>query len=674
MKLRKGFWIYLPVAIFAWITPFTTSAKADVLGEWTYSQSQNCGGYVQVSGSNIILHGPDNGIAGFGQCGGKPHWVKIETIIPSGINTVDFTWAYQTNDGAWYDPPQYAVNGSYVQLTNSNSATGTKSVPVKEGDTFTFRQYSVDTCCQPGHLTISNLSLWNGLVETTTTSTTSTTTTSTTTTTTTTEPPTTTIATTTTSSTTTLPIETTTTTTTTTTTSSTTTTTTTIPDTTTTSSSVPQTTLPQSTTTTSTTLVIPTSTVPYVPPIVEVPTGTTSTTMPEVTIPELIPEETPILIPEEIPTETTDSIPDETYPDTTVDTDQTLPTTLPDYTTIPTSEDLCNGSNATVCPDQTLPSVGENISDAVLTNILDTVFTPDASTEEITAALDTILDADLSTEQFTAVMNAVLADTSDTEQVSEVLVSLLSSNLSAQELTIVMDTVFSAEASVEEMSAIVENLLDSDLSAAELEAVFTAAFDDDLSDAETVALAEEILSSPLNDKEFGTVINAIFDEKVSDEVLTQTFEAILTPELSDSKFAQVVNVLENATITNDQVAQVVDLVISQEGGVSEGQATELAMSAKVLESVSGEQAAAVFDAIVASAVTPEDGLAIVNAVQDAPKAVKKSFEKKLNIYEGVFDTYTAIGSVIPVSGRRVIIAVTTVSFILPAPVVSRRRQ
>lgn len=631
MKLRKGFWIYLPVAIFAWITPFTTSVKADVLGEWTYSQSAACNGSVELVGDAIILHGPD-----YGGCSGAAHWVKIETTIPVDVDTVDFTWAYQTNDGAWYDPPQYAVNGQYVMLTQQNNATGTMSVPVVEGDVFTFRQYSTDSCCQPGHLTISNLSLWNGIAETTTTTTSSTTTT----------------------------LASTTTTTTTTTTAPATTTTTTEPPTSTTSST---TTLPIETTTT-------TTTIPYVSPIIEVPTGTTSTTMPEVTIPEMLPEETPVTIPEEIPTEITNSIPDETYPDTTVDTDQTLPTTLPDYTTIPTSEDLCNGSNATVCPDQTLPSVGEVISDAVLTNILENAFTPDASTEEITAALDTILSADLSTEQFSAVMDAVLADTSDTEQVSEILVSLLSSNLSAQELTIVMDTVFSAEASVEEMSAIVSNLLDSNLSSAELEAVFTAAFDDDLSDAETVALATQILNSPLDDKEFGTVINAIFDEKVSDEVLTQTFAAILTPELSDNKFAEVVNVLENATITNDQVAQVVDLVISQEGGVSEGQATELAMSAKVLESVSGEQAAAVFDAIVASAVTPEDGLAIVNAVQNAPKAVKKSFEKELNVYEGVFDTYTAIGSVIPVSGRRVIIAVTTVSFILPAPVVSRRRS
>ena len=651
MKFRKGFWIYFPVALFAWISP-VTSVKADALGEWTYSQSQNCGGYIEVVNDAITLHGPDNQLAPQGSSCGGAHWVKIETTIPADVDTIDFTWSYQTNDGWVYDPPQYAVNGAYTLITQQNSATGSLSVPVQEGDIFTFRQYSIDTCCQPGHLTISNLSLWNGISQTTTTSSTTTTTSTTTT-----------LASTTT-------ITTTTTTTTTPTTTTPTTTTTEPPTNTTSSTSSTSTTVPEpSTTTTATpTSTTTTSTVPaYVIP--QVPTGTTMPEQIEIPIPATLPEETPILIPEEIPTEITDPTTYETYPDTIVDTDETLP----DYISIPTSEDLCNGPNATVCPDQTLPFVGETVSDTELDNILENTFTSDASTEEITDALDDILSADLSTEQFSTVMDAVLSDTSDTEQVSEVLVSLLSSNLSGEELTIVMDTVFSAEASVEEMGAIVENMLDSDLSSAELEAVFTSAFDGDLSDEETVALAEEILNSPLDDREFSTVINAIFDEKVSDEVLTQTFDAILTPEISDNKFAQVVNVLENATITNDQVAQVVDLVISQEGGVSEEQATELATSAKVLESVSGEQATEVFDAIVASDVTSEDGLAIVDAVQDAPEAVKESFEEELNIYEGVFDTYTAIGSVIPVSGRRVLIAVTTVSFILPAPVVSRRR-
>ena len=157
--------IIIPAICFAL---FARPAKADVLGNWTYSQSGKTGS-VEVVNNSIVLHGPD------GECCG-PNWVKIETTIPAGVNTIDFTWTYQTNDGWWYDPPQYGVNGVYTLLTQQNNSTGTKSVPVHEGDVFTFRQYSTDTCCQPGNLTISNLSLW----EFTTTSTTSTTTTTTT--------------------------------------------------------------------------------------------------------------------------------------------------------------------------------------------------------------------------------------------------------------------------------------------------------------------------------------------------------------------------------------------------------------------------------------------------------------------------------------------------------------
>ena len=160
--MRSSRWlIFVPVAIFALLAQ---PAKADVTGDWTYSQSQACNGSVEVIGTSITLHGPD-----YGGCSGQAHWVKIETTIPADVDTIDFTWTYQTNDGAWYDPPQYGINGVYVQLTQQNSATGSLSIPVQEGDIFTFRQYSTDTCCQPGHLTISNLSLWDGLATTTTT-------------------------------------------------------------------------------------------------------------------------------------------------------------------------------------------------------------------------------------------------------------------------------------------------------------------------------------------------------------------------------------------------------------------------------------------------------------------------------------------------------------------------
>jgi len=168
VNVRSSRWlIFAPLAVFALFPP---AAKADVLGNWTYSQSQDCGGSIEVVDNIITLHGPD-----YNGCSGGAHWVQIETVVPADVNTVDFDWSYQTNDGWVYDPPQYGVNGVYTLITQVNTSSGTLSVPVVEGDIFTFRQYSIDTCCQPGHLSIANLSLW----DTTTTSTTTTTTTST---------------------------------------------------------------------------------------------------------------------------------------------------------------------------------------------------------------------------------------------------------------------------------------------------------------------------------------------------------------------------------------------------------------------------------------------------------------------------------------------------------------
>jgi hypothetical protein len=156
--VRVSRWlIVLPAVV---LSLFAQPVKADLLGDWTYSQSRDCGGSVEVVDNTIILHGADNQVEGFGMCGGQANWVKVETVIPSGVNTVDFTWGYSTNDGWVYDPPQYGINGVYTLITQNNNATGDMSVPVAEGDVFTFRQYSIDTCCQPGHLTISNLSLW----------------------------------------------------------------------------------------------------------------------------------------------------------------------------------------------------------------------------------------------------------------------------------------------------------------------------------------------------------------------------------------------------------------------------------------------------------------------------------------------------------------------------------
>jgi hypothetical protein len=267
--MRSRWLIFVPVAILAL---WSTVVKADALGDWTASQSCLNSGSVEVINNSILINGPDQG-----GCSGAAHWTKIETTIPKGVNSVSFNWSYWTNDSAYYDPPQYAVNGVYTQLTQKNTASGSLTVPVVVGDIFTFRQYSIDTCCAPGHLQISNLSLW----EFTTTSTT----------------PTTTIVTTTVPETTVL---------------ATSTTTTTVPETSTSSTST--TTSTTSTSTTSTTTTTTTSTTTTIPqpqpepeptPPLTTTTEEESTTTTEVTLPE----ETTTTVEEET---TTTEAPEET--------------------------------------------------------------------------------------------------------------------------------------------------------------------------------------------------------------------------------------------------------------------------------------------------------------------------------------------------------------------------
>jgi hypothetical protein len=337
--LRSKWLIFIPVL---WFALFSKPAKAEVLGEWTYSQSCATGS-VEVIEDTIILHGPDGG-----GCQGA-NWVKIVTTIPADVNTIDFTWAYQTYDGAWYDPPQVGVNGVYTQLTNSSNATGSVSISVNEGDIFTFRQYSTDSCCQPGHLTISNLSLWAYITASTTTTTTTTTT----------VPP----------STVPVTVPTTTTvqeTTTTTTTSSTSTTTTTVPQTT--------TSVENSTSTTSTTSTTSSTTTSTSAPQTTTTESTTTTTQPPPS-----PAPTPPQTTQPVPVET--SAPT-TLPETTTSTTSTTVTattttvTLPATTTSTTSTSSLPPATtiAPQSPQTTLPAV---LSDVTPTQALSVALAPE---------------------------------------------------------------------------------------------------------------------------------------------------------------------------------------------------------------------------------------------------------------------------------------------------------
>jgi uncharacterized alkaline shock family protein YloU len=112
----------------------------------------------------------------------------------------------------------------------------------------------------------------------------------------------------------------------------------------------------------------------------------------------------------------------------------------------------------------------------------------------------------------------------------------------------------------------------------------------------------------------------------------------------------------------------VDSII--ENGLSEEQSISIATSGEVLESITGDQATEIFATVPISDISDAEAAALVEAVQDAPVEVKEAFEEEINIFAaGNVDTYVPLGSSIPVSTRRVLIAATALTLtMIPIPV------
>ncbi len=390
-----------------------SSAEADGLGVWEFSKSclaADGGSVVPVDGG-FRLTGADGGT-----CAGQSHWVRMQATIPEDTNELGFQWAYQTNDGAWYDPPQIILNGVVTQLTNQNSATGSGLIEVEPGDVFAFQQYSTDSCCQPGRLTITGLTLGLGEWVSTTSSTTTTTT-----------------------STTTVPLVTV---------PVTNPTTTTVQETTSTSSSLPQTSVPttttappqttttipetvstvtstSSTTTSTSTTVAPTTTtttVVYTPPATTstVPETTTTTT----TEPEPAPTTT---LPPPLETTSTTS----TNPPTTTSTVPPVTTSQPDVTT-------------------TLQASTDEPEPLTQTELLDTLEAlSEASSEAIEAIVDEVLAKDLDTSQATLLITSpAVLENITTDQAEQLFSEIAPTELSPDEAEAVVESVQSAPLSI----------------------------------------------------------------------------------------------------------------------------------------------------------------------------------------------------------------------------------
>ena len=254
-------------------------------------------------------------------------------------------------------------------------------------------------------------------------------------------------------------------------------------------------------------------------------------------------------------------------------------------------------------------------------------------------AVASIFNAPISNAKLADAVDDLVADAGTPEELTAVVNSLLDQELTDTQFSTVIDSVFSEPLSDENFSAAVD-------------AVF--ADTSKLSDEQFDTAVQAVFDEPLTTEQFSAALEAVFDEPITDEKFDAIIDAVLDEPFSDEQFEELVNVLESDTVTEEQVAAAVDSVI--ENGVTEDQATDLATSEKVLQSIDGEQATEIFDAVDISNVTLEEAAALVEAVQDAPTEVRESMESEINVFDGAIDTYVPLGSAVDVGTRRVVVA------------------
>ncbi len=68
-----------------------------------------------------------------------------------------------------------------------------------------------------------------------------------------------------------------------------------------------------------------------------------------------------------------------------------------------------------------------------------------------------------------------------------------------------------------------------------------------------------------------------------------------------------------------------------------------------------------------SELSEEEVEELIAAVQEAPVEIRAEFEATVDLFSGTFDDYVPLGSNIDVQTRRVIVAASTMLFVVPAP-------
>ena len=133
----------------------------------------------------------------------------------------------------------------------------------------------------------------------------------------------------------------------------------------------------------------------------------------------------------------------------------------------------------------------------------------------------------------------------------------------------------------------------------------------------------------------------------------------------------VLDLVENLSdLSEAEIVAAIETIL--ETGHNEQEATLLATNPDVLAVVTQEEAVAIFDAIELSELNDAEALALVAAVQEASAEVREAFEDEIDVFAGSSDSYVPLGSSVPISTRRVIIA-SAALVITGTPAPTRRK-
>lgn len=113
--------------------------------------------------------------------------------------------------------------------------------------------------------------------------------------------------------------------------------------------------------------------------------------------------------------------------------------------------------------------------------------------------------------------------------------------------------------------------------------------------------------------------------------------------------------LERAA-AGDTAGAVAAVLEALDAGASQEQLASLASDADVLAALDDESAGEVFSAVDPEALDGEQKEAMATALTGARMSIKRTFEDKIDVYGGGFDTYVPVGSRVPVAKRRTLIA------------------